>query len=52
MPAGRKPNPVRDRLVEAQAQRVELLNRKSAGELIPAELVEAQWADIVATLKK
>jgi phage terminase Nu1 subunit (DNA packaging protein) len=48
---GTKPQPVRDRLIEAQAQRVELLNRKTAAELIPAELVEAEWEDIVARIK-
>ena len=51
MTAGRKPNPVRDRLVEVQAQRVELLNKKTAGELVPADQVAAEWQDIVATLK-
>ena len=48
---GAKPQPVRDRLIEAQAQRVELLNRKTSAELILTELVSAEWADIVARIK-
>lgn len=46
-----KPQPVRDRLVTAQARRFELLNEKSAGETLPAAQVAREWAGIVATVK-
>ena len=43
--------PVRERLYAQQARRIELMNQKTTGELVPADQVEAQWSRIVARVK-
>lgn len=43
--------PVRDRLIGAQAARVERQNRIESGELVPSKAVEAEWLDIAATIR-
>jgi phage terminase Nu1 subunit (DNA packaging protein) len=43
--------PVRDRLAAAQAERAERINRTEAGELVRSVEVEAEWLDIVLTIR-
>jgi phage terminase Nu1 subunit (DNA packaging protein) len=46
-----KTSPARDRLIAAQAARAERINQTEAGELVPADEVQAEWLDIVLTVK-
>jgi phage terminase Nu1 subunit (DNA packaging protein) len=41
----------RDRLIAAQAERAERINRIEAGEVIPADEAKAEWLDIVLTIR-
>jgi phage terminase Nu1 subunit (DNA packaging protein) len=43
--------PVRDRLAAAQAERAERINRTEAGELVKSVDVEADWLDVMLTVR-
>jgi phage terminase Nu1 subunit (DNA packaging protein) len=41
----------RDRLINAQAERAERINRTEAGELLPAHEVKSDWLDVALTIR-
>jgi phage terminase Nu1 subunit (DNA packaging protein) len=42
---------IRNRLITAQAARAERINQTESGELVPADQIQAEWLDIVLTIK-
>jgi phage terminase Nu1 subunit (DNA packaging protein) len=42
---------IRNRLINAQAERAERINRTEAGELLPAADVKSEWLDIALTIR-
>lgn len=42
----------RSRLISAQADRAERINRVESGELVPAADVQAEWSDICVRLRQ
>jgi phage terminase Nu1 subunit (DNA packaging protein) len=46
-----KASPSRERLAAAQAERAERQNKLESGELAPIGEIQAQWADIIISIR-